>query len=78
MGLIGLPIICQRLVAHGVTPDTPIALVEQGTTRQQRVFTATLESMVEKIEGQDIHAPTLIIVGSVVSLHESLRWYQPA
>ena len=55
MGLVGLPIICKQLMAHGVAPSMPIALVEQGTTRRQRVFTATLDTMIEKIEGQDIH-----------------------
>ncbi len=76
MGLVGLPIICQQLLAHGVAASMPIALVEQGTTKRQRVFTSTLESMPEKIKGKDIHAPTLIIIGTVVSLHESLQWYK--
>ena len=76
MGLVGLPIICKQLMAHGVATSMPIALVEQGTTRRQRVFTATLDTMIEKIEGQDIHAPTLVIVGTVVSLHDTLSWYQ--
>lgn len=77
MGLVGLPVICEQLIAHGVMPSMPIALVEQGTTHRQRVFTATLESMADEIKDQNIHAPTLIIIGSVVSLHKSLRWYNP-
>ena len=77
MGLVGLPTICQQLIAHGVAASMPIALVEQGTTKQQRVFTGTLNNMPSKLSTQDIHAPTLIIIGSVVTLHESLNWYKP-
>ena len=75
MGLLGLPTICTQLMEHGVAPNMPIALVEQGTTQRQRVFTATLESMPKTIKNQDIHAPTLVIIGSVVTLQESLNWY---
>lgn len=78
MGLVGLPSICENLVTHGLSEATPIALIEQGTTQHQRVFTATLATMVDKIKGRDIHAPTLIIVGSVVSLHSSLAWFKPS
>jgi len=76
MGLLGLPIICEKLIEHGVSPQMPIALIEQGTTNRQRVFTGNLDNMNKKIDGKDIHAPTLIIVGSVVSLHQDLAWYQ--
>lgn len=77
MGLMGLPGICAELMRHGRLPDTPIALIEQGTTQKQRVFAATLETIVNDIEGKNVHAPTLIIVGDVVKLHETLRWYKP-
>jgi len=74
MGLVGLPQICEKLIAHGMPADTPIALVEKGTLPDQRVHTGTLSSMPSYVEGRDIQAPTLTIVGSVVSLHEKLRW----
>lgn len=76
MGLIGLPIICDQLIKHGMSDSTPIALIEQGTTPQQRVFTSTLRCLPREIEEQDIHAPTLIIVGSVVSLQPDLAWFE--
>ncbi|WP_189400284.1 siroheme synthase CysG [Arenicella chitinivorans] len=75
MGLIGLPVICQQLIAHGVAPSMPIALVEQGTTREQKVYTGTLETMPDVIANQQVKAPTLIIIGSVVSLHDKLAWF---
>lgn len=74
MGLVGLPLICEQLVAHGLSAATPIALVEQGTTPRQRVFTGTLASMPQLVAEQDITPPTLTIVGDVVRLHETLKW----
>lgn len=77
MGLLGLPTVCEKLIDHGVSSDMQIALIEQGTTDKQRVFTGTLANMSNQIEGQDIRAPTLIIIGSVVSLHDELAWFHP-
>ena len=77
MGLVGLPIICKKLVEHGVSSDMPIALVQQGTTQNQRVYTGTLGTMEQSIKDQSIQAPTLIIVGSVVSLQPKLAWFEP-
>ena len=74
MGLVGLPAICEALIQHGRSPDTPIALVEKGTTPQQKVHVASLATIVEKIASLEVHAPTLLIIGTVVSLHETLAW----
>ncbi|MCK5353712.1 MAG: uroporphyrinogen-III C-methyltransferase [Methyloprofundus sp.] len=77
MGLVGLQIICQSMIQYGASADLPIALVQQGTTHTQRVITGTLSTMPEKIKGQSIHPPTLLIIGTVVTLHEKLKWFQP-
>ena len=76
MGLHGAPTLCKELVAHGLPDTTPVALVEQGTTPQQRVFTATLASLLDVIANEDIKPPTLIIVGDVVKLHDKLKWVE--
>ncbi len=76
MGLLGLPVICRELIAHGVSPEMPIALVQQGTTEHQRVFTSTLAEIEAVVEREQPKPPTLIIVGEVVKLHERLRWYR--
>ena len=78
MGLVGLPIICEQLQAHGRAPSTPMALVERASTDQQRVIIATLATMVETVAREKPHAPTLIIVGEVVTLHKSLAWFGEA
>lgn len=76
MGLVGLAEICQQLIAHGCPEDHPIAIVQQGTTQHQRVITGTLSDMPQKVAADDIKPPTLIIVGTVVSLQKQLQWFQ--
>jgi uroporphyrin-III C-methyltransferase/precorrin-2 dehydrogenase/sirohydrochlorin ferrochelatase len=76
MGLVGLPVICRELQAHGMAPDMPIALIQQGTTHMQRVFTGTLETIQEIVEREQPKPPTLIIVGRVVELQEKLAWFE--
>ncbi|TVP79981.1 siroheme synthase CysG [Thioalkalivibrio sp.] len=77
MGLLGLPIICRELKAHGRAASTPAALVEQGTTQNQRVLVGTLDTLPELVKEHDVKPPTLIIVGEVVALHERLKWFRP-
>jgi uroporphyrin-III C-methyltransferase/precorrin-2 dehydrogenase/sirohydrochlorin ferrochelatase/uroporphyrin-III C-methyltransferase len=74
MGLVGLPIICRQLVAHGMSQDMPVALVSRGTTRDQRVVTGNLGNIVTRVEAEAVQAPTLVIIGQVVSLRERLDW----
>jgi uroporphyrin-III C-methyltransferase/precorrin-2 dehydrogenase/sirohydrochlorin ferrochelatase len=75
MGLQGLDTICRELIAHGRDPATPVAIIEQGTTRNQRTLTGTLETLPEKVKENTVHAPTLLIVGGVVTLREKLEWF---
>jgi uroporphyrin-III C-methyltransferase / precorrin-2 dehydrogenase / sirohydrochlorin ferrochelatase len=75
MGLMGLPVICAQLQAHGRLPETPVALIERGTRIEQRVLLGTLATMVDVIARAQPVAPTLLIVGDVVQLHGSLSWF---
>ena len=74
MGLIGLPVICEKLIEHGLSTEMPIAIIEKGTRSDQRVIKATLATMPDKIRAEQVQAPTLIIIGSVVNLQEKLNW----
>ena len=76
MGLVGLPTICAELIRHGRAASTPAALVQQGTTRNQRVFTGTLADLPGLVAQHEVHAPTLVIVGEVVQLREKLAWFE--
>ncbi|MGV0949673.1 MAG: siroheme synthase CysG [Azonexus sp.] len=77
MGLHGLNILCAELVKHGMPDTTPIAIVQQGTTLNQRVITGTLATLPGIAEREKPQAPTLIIVGGVVALHDKLKWFHP-
>jgi len=77
MGLHGIETICRELVRHGMPPTTLAALIQQGTTRNQRVLTADLATLPAVVEKAQVKAPTLIIVGNVVALHGRLRWFEP-
>ena len=74
MGLNSLGVICSSLIKHGMSTEMPVALVSKGTTREQRVVTGTVETIAEKAKAAGVRAPTIIIVGEVVSLRERLNW----
>ncbi|MFZ5593137.1 MAG: siroheme synthase CysG [Pseudomonadota bacterium] len=76
MGLTGLDVLCRELINHGLPATTPIALIQQGTTPQQRVLTGTLETLPGIVANAEVHAPTLLIVGEVVGLHGKLGWFR--
>jgi uroporphyrin-III C-methyltransferase/precorrin-2 dehydrogenase/sirohydrochlorin ferrochelatase len=77
MGLAGLPTICAKLVEHGLPPDWPAAVVEQGTLLDQRVVAATLATLPVAVEAAGLQSPCLTIVGEVVRLREQLAWFEP-
>jgi uroporphyrin-III C-methyltransferase len=78
MGLSGLARICAELIAHGVSPEMPAAVVQQGTTPGQRVVSGTLASLAARVEAAGLRSPCLTIVGEVVRLRQRLDWYEPA
>jgi len=75
MGLGGLADICAQLIAHGVAAGMPAAVVQQGTTLDQRVVAATLADLPARVAEAGLQSPCLIIVGEVVRLHEQLAWF---
>jgi uroporphyrin-III C-methyltransferase/precorrin-2 dehydrogenase/sirohydrochlorin ferrochelatase len=77
MGLTGLDALCRELVSRGMPAGTPAALVEHGTTPEQRVITATLTDLPILVRQAGVHAPTLVIIGDVVRLKDRLTWFEP-
>ncbi len=75
MGLGSLPLICAKLVEHGLPASTPVAVVEKGSTPDQKVVTGTLATLPELAVREDLKPPTLIVVGEVVRLREKLAWF---
>lgn len=74
MGLVGLEKICAQLIAHGQRANMPVALISKGTTPEQKVVVGTLADIASKVSEYQIQAPTLTIIGEVVSLREQLQW----
>lgn len=76
MGLVGLDTICAQLQAHGMAGTMPMALIQQGTTPDQRVLVGTLASMPQIVRATEVKAPTIIIVGQVVALQSRYSWFR--
>ena len=78
MGLVALEEICAQLIHHGRAPETPVALVESGTLPDQRVIVGDLSTIGERVRSAGAKAPTLLIIGEVVSLRANLAWRDEA
>jgi uroporphyrinogen III methyltransferase/synthase len=75
MGMGNLAHIVDKLVQNGRQPDTPIAVISQGTTPKQRTITGTLEDIVNHARKEGFEPPAVIVVGEVVRLREQIRWF---
>jgi len=75
MGVAGLETLRERLLAHGRAPDTPFALVENGSRRDQRVVTGTLADLPALARLHHVQSPALLILGEVASLAGTLHWF---
>ena len=77
MGLQGVGLICASLIEHGLSAETPVALITCGTRAEQDVVTGTLQTMPGLLKSKPVSPPTLTIVGEVVRLRDKLRWFHP-
>ncbi|MFF4751387.1 uroporphyrinogen-III C-methyltransferase [Streptomyces sp. NPDC002514] len=68
MGVDKIGRIAETLVAHGKSPDTPVALVQEGTTAAQRRVDATLATVAETVRTQDVRPPAVVVIGEVVAV----------
>ncbi|MCL2458617.1 MAG: uroporphyrinogen-III C-methyltransferase [Desulfobulbus sp.] len=76
MGIKTLPSITRKLIDHGRSPDTPVAVVRWASTPQQRSVVGTLATICEVVQQADIKPPALIIVGEVVKLRSTIDWFE--
>ncbi|HED17977.1 MAG TPA: uroporphyrinogen-III C-methyltransferase, partial [Gammaproteobacteria bacterium] len=77
MGLHGVGILSEQLIKYGLPETTPVALVQQGTTQNQRVVVSDLKNLETTVKAEQVRPPTIIIVGKVVELHKTLQWFNP-
>jgi len=75
MGVKSLPHITENLMAHGRRADTPVALVRWGTRPEQEVLVGTLADIADKVRRTGFKAPAITVVGEVVRLRKTLRWF---
>ncbi len=75
MGIKNLPLIVEKLVKYGRDNNTPAAVIKNGARPQQEMVTGNLGNIIEKVKQGGITAPSVIIVGEVVSLRDKLRWF---
>src|SRR5579885_1313949 len=76
MGVATLAHIAERLRNGGLHPDTPAAVIQEGTAPEQHVVTGTLETIADRAASAGITSPAVVVIGAVVTLHEALTWYE--
>lgn len=75
MGMGRLREIASSLIAHGRSADAPAAVIQWGARPQQRTVTAKLSDLADAVEKAGLSSPALVVIGTVVSLREELRWF---
>jgi uroporphyrin-III C-methyltransferase len=78
MGIGSLAAISQRLLAAGLAPATPAAVIEQGTIARQRVVTGPLAEIAGRVMTAGLRTPAVIVIGRVVDLSGQLSWFEPS
>lgn len=76
MGIKNLDLITGDLIKNGKNPKTPVAVIEKGTSENQRVTVGTLEDIVEKAKSEKIVPPAITIIGDVVNMRETFKWFE--
>ncbi|MDP2062431.1 MAG: siroheme synthase CysG [Phaeovulum sp.] len=77
MGLAMLPALTEDFIAHGADPTTPVAIVDNGTRPNQRVITGTIADIAARAAEAGLKGPSMILIGSVVTLRDKLAWFRP-
>ena len=75
MGLVSLAEICSNLTAQGMRADMPAAVISRGTMPDQQVIIGNLSSLPGLVAEQEVAAPSLVIIGTVVTLHPRYHWF---
>jgi uroporphyrinogen III methyltransferase/synthase len=76
MAVKNIDMITQKLIENGRSPDTPVAVIRWGTRPDQRTIVGTLKEIGGIIKEKEIKPPATMVVGDVVKLRESLKWYE--
>ncbi|MCM3162485.1 uroporphyrinogen-III C-methyltransferase [Metabacillus litoralis] len=76
MGISNLEHICENLVLHGKSPDTPVIIIRWGTWSRQQSVVGTLSTIVEKVREEKIQNPAITLVGDIVETRDKVKWFE--
>jgi uroporphyrin-III C-methyltransferase / precorrin-2 dehydrogenase / sirohydrochlorin ferrochelatase len=76
MGVTGIETLCRGLIEHGLSGETPAAVIQQGTRPEQRTYVGKLNNLAQIIASHDVTPPSMLIIGEVVKLQEKLNWFE--
>lgn len=76
MGASRIEKICSELTKHGMDPEMPAAVIENGTLPGQRTITSRLDKIVEEFKKKNFHPPVIILIGPTVSLKDDISWFE--
>ena len=76
MGLGNLEKITENLIKYGKMPETPVAVIKNGTTAKQETYIGTLGTIAGIVRENNVKAPVIIIIGEVVNLREKMKWFE--
>ena len=74
MGLSRIGIICKHLIEGGMNKSTPVAVIQEGTTPQQKMITGNVSNISKLVTQRKIRPPSIIIIGKVVNLSKTIGW----
>ncbi|HLB99688.1 MAG TPA: uroporphyrinogen-III C-methyltransferase [Candidatus Bathyarchaeia archaeon] len=77
MGIESLEAIVAKLVAGGLDPNKPVAIIQQGTTRNQKSILGKLSNIVDEAEKNNMRPPAVVVIGGVAELGRKLAWFKP-
>ncbi len=68
--------LCSGFIARGADLELPVAVIDKGTRADQKVVIATVSTLCDKLRGENLEGPAMIVIGTVVTLREKLAWYK--
>jgi len=76
MGVTRIGVIAQNLIANGMSPDTPVAMIRWATTGRQQTIQGTLATIADVVQKSDFKPPAVTVIGDVVELRDTLNWFE--
>ena len=76
MGVESLESIANNLMGGGLNPNTPVAIIERGTLKRQRILVGKIDTIAKEAKEKNVKPPAVIVIGEVVNLGRKLSWFK--